>query len=146
MKKQRVWIYCRVSEQGEKCLLEFQEDILTNLADQLDLKVVGVTKEISNGENLDSFRSQAMMNCIRRKRVEIILSVTPNRISVREDIYEEFEMLCNMKRISVIALKDLLSIEQLLEAILKIMSQLRISCRDPPPSYIFKLGEEEENI
>lgn len=118
MKKQRVWIYCRVSEQGEKCLLEFQEDILTNLADQLDLKVVGVTKEISNGENLDSFRSQAMMNCIRRKRVEIILSVTPNRISVREDIYEEFEMLCNMKRISVIALKDLLSIEQLLEAIL----------------------------
>lgn len=118
MEKTRVWIHCRVSEQGERCLLDFQESILRDFAEKLDLKIVGVTKELSSGKNLNSFEYQSMMNCICRKRVDIVLSVTPKRICIYDDIFEEFEMLCNMKDVAVMTLYDINPLKQIIKSVL----------------------------
>lgn len=118
MKNQiRVWIHCRVSEQRKKYLLDFQEKILRDFADNLKLKVIGVTKEVSSGKHLDSFECKSMINCIRRKRVDIILCVTPKRICLYDDQFEEFEMFCNMNEVVVMSLEDKHSFECIVEAI-----------------------------
>ena len=118
MKNQmKVWIHCRVSERRKKCLLDFQETILRDFADKLGLKVAGVTKEVSSGKNLDSFECKSMINCIRRKRVDIILCVTPKRICIYDDQFEEFEMFCNMNEVVVMSMEDIHFIESIVEAI-----------------------------
>lgn len=117
--EKRVWIYCRVSGFGEKALLDFQEKILSDLAIKMDFKIVGITKELSSGKRLDSFKAQAMLNSIHRNHVDAVLTVTPKRICIFDDIFEEFEMLCNMHDVSVLSLKDeVYPLKQLLEAIL----------------------------
>lgn len=113
----KVWIYCRVSEQRKKYLLDFQEEILRDFADNQKLKVVGVTKEVSSGKHLDSFECKAMTNCIRRKRVNIILCVTPKRLCLYDDQFEEFEMFCNMNDVVVMSMEDIHFIESIVEAI-----------------------------
>lgn len=118
MEKTRVWIHCRVSEQGERRLLNYQESILRDFAEKLDLKIVGVTKEFSSGKNLNSFECQSMLNCICRKRVDIVLSVTQKRICIYDDIFEEFEMLCNMKNVDVMTLHDHHPLMQIIESVL----------------------------
>lgn len=118
MEKTRVWIHCRVSEQGERCLLDFQESILRDFAEKLDLTIVGVTKELSSGKNLNSYERQSMMNYICKKRVDVVLSVTPKRICIYDDIFEEFEMLCNMKDVDVMTLHDVHPLKQIIGSIL----------------------------
>ena len=118
MEKTRVWIHCRVSEKGERCLLDFQESILKDFAEKLDLKIVGLTKDLSSGKNLDSYECQSMINCICRKRVDVILCVTRKRICIYDDIFEEFEMLCNMKDVAVMTLHDHHLLMQIIESVL----------------------------
>lgn len=118
MKNQnRVWIHCRVSQQGEKCLLHFQENLLKNFAEALEMKVVGVTKEVSSGENFESFECKSMINSICRNRIDKVLCLTPKRICIYDDIFEEFEMLCNMNNVVVISVKEMQSLEHVLEFI-----------------------------
>lgn len=118
MEKTRVWIHCRISERGERCLLDYQEKILKDSAEKLDLKIIGITKEISSGKNLNSFEAQSMINSICRNRVDIILSVTPKRLCIYDDIFEESEMLCNMKNVAVMTLQDIHPLEKIIESIL----------------------------
>ncbi len=114
----RTWIHCRVSKHGKKCLLDFQEKILKDFAEKMNFKIEGITKEISNGTNLESFECHAMINSISRKRVDIVLCVTPKRICICDDLYEEFEMLCNMNEIAIISIGDIHSLEGVLENVL----------------------------
>ena len=51
MEKTRVWIHCRVSQHGERCLLEFQENILRDFAEKTGLRIVGITKNKEENEN-----------------------------------------------------------------------------------------------
>lgn len=118
MEKTRVWIHCRVSDFERRSLLDFQESILRDQAALLNLKIVGITKEISKGKNLNSFECQSMMNCVCRKRVDIVLCMTSKRICIYDDIFEEFEILCNMNEVVVIALQDIHSFKQIMESIL----------------------------
>lgn len=113
----RAWIHCRVSKHGEKYLLDFQEKILMDFAEKMNLKIEGITKEISNGTNFESFECQAMINSICRKRVDIVLCVTPKRICICDDLYEEFEMLCNMNEVVIMSVEEIHSLEHILETI-----------------------------
>lgn len=118
MEKTRVWVHCRVSQHGERCLLDFQENILRDFAEKTGLRIVGITKEHSNGKNLNSFEYQSMINCICRKRVDVILCVTRKRICIYDDIYEEFEMLCSMKDVVIMTLCDIHSFQHIMNSIL----------------------------
>lgn len=116
--KTKVWIYCRVSESEKKALLDFQETILTNFAEKMGFQVVGITKEVSDGKRLSSFKSQAMLNYIHRKRIDMVMAVTIKRICIFEDIFEEFEMLCNMNNVSVMPVNEITKLERMLDILL----------------------------
>lgn len=101
MVKARAWIYCRVSEHGDKQLLDYQEKILKNLASKYGFRIVGITKERAHGKNINSYGCRAMINSIYRDHVEVILSMNTKRICICDDIFEEFEMLCNRKGVVI---------------------------------------------
>lgn len=107
MKKQRVWIHCRVLAPASRNLLNHQEEVLTDLADDNNLKIVGVTKSISSGKNFNSFDMQSLMTHIKRNDIDIILVTSKKRIVIYDDLYEEFEMLCKMHQVVIISLKDI---------------------------------------
>lgn len=119
MNKTRIWIYCRVSERGEKCLLNYQESILWNLAEVLSYKAVGITKEQTDGKHLNFFAFQSMLDCIYRKR-----------ICIYEYLFEEFKMLFAMKKIYIVTLRNCDSLS----------NRVLFSCSDqpPPPSSVEK--------
>lgn len=118
MEKTRVWVHCRVSQHGERCLLDFQENILRDFAEKTGLRIVGITKGHSDGKNLNYFEYQSMINCICRKRVDVILCVTRKRICIYDDIFEKFEMLCSMKDVVIMTLHDIHPIQHIMNNIL----------------------------
>ena len=107
MKQQRAWIHCRVLAEPSRNLLNYQEEVLSNLADDNNLKIVGVTKSISSGKNFNSFDMQKLITHIKRHDIDIILVTSRKRISIYDDLYEEFEMLCKMHDVLIISLKDI---------------------------------------
>lgn len=107
MKKQRVWIHCRVLAESSKNLLNYQEEVLADLANDNSLRIVGITKSISSGKNFNSFNMQSVITHIKRNDIDIILVISKKRISIYDDLYEEFEMLCKMHNVLIISLKDI---------------------------------------
>lgn len=51
MEKSKVFIYCRVSSCELRNLLDYQKNTLRDLVCSLDMNVVAVVKEVSNGKN-----------------------------------------------------------------------------------------------
>ena len=107
MKKQRVWIHCRVLAESSRNLLNYQEEVLTELADDNDLSIVGVTKSISNGKNFNSYDMKSLITHIKRNDIDLIIVTSKKRISIYDDLYEEFEMLCKVHNVLIISLKDI---------------------------------------
>lgn len=107
MKKQRAWIHCRVLAESSRNLLNYQEEVLSTLADDNSLKIIGVTKSISSGKNFNSFDIQSLITHIKKNDIDIILVTSKKRISIYDDLYEEFEMLCKMPDVLIISLKDI---------------------------------------
>ena len=52
MEKSKVFIYCRVSSCELRNLLDYQENTLRDLVCSINMNVVAVVKEVSNGKLL----------------------------------------------------------------------------------------------
>lgn len=102
MKKQfRVWIHCRISMGVSKSILEYQKSRLIEYAIQNNMKIVGITKLISNGKHLEQFEVHSMLTAIRRQEIDIILVYSSTRISIYPDVYDEFVLFCEMHNVKV---------------------------------------------
>lgn len=108
MKKLNVWIQCRVFNENSKNLLRYQADVLTDMANELGMNIIGVNKEISNGKKLTSYGSKQMLNYIRRHKVDVILVYSKKRVAIFEDLYEEFQMLCEKYNVQILTKDDLM--------------------------------------
>ena len=62
--KKRIFIYCRVSCNELRYLLNYQENVLSELACSLGIDVVAVAKEISSGNN---FNTRGMLSLIHSR-------------------------------------------------------------------------------
>lgn len=107
MKKQRVWIHCRVLGEASRNLLDYQKDMLRRLTESNGQEVVGITKEVSNGRSFNSFGMDTLVTEIRRNRIAVILVTSKKRIAVFDDLYEDFELLSSMHDVMVFSIKDI---------------------------------------
>lgn len=96
-----VWIHCRVSTEGKRYLLNYQEDELKNNACALNMHIVGITKDISSGKNLSSHGISQMMIAIKCRKVDAVLIYSYKRITIYDDLLEEFFMFCQMYHVNV---------------------------------------------
>lgn len=101
-----VWIHCRVSTERSKDVLDYQENELKRITDDFDMNVVGITRQVINGNDLSSFGMQQLMTTIKRGKVDVVLVYSYKRITVDEDLLEEFLMFCQMYNVLVWTLSD----------------------------------------
>lgn len=107
MKTLRVWIHCRVCNEKERPLLNYQKNVLLEVVKHFDLQVVGVSKEISNGINPNSRELNAIKTSTRRNELDAIIVYDKTRILIYEDMYMEFKMFCEMFNTTIISLQDI---------------------------------------
>ncbi|WP_028044672.1 recombinase family protein, partial [Candidatus Stoquefichus massiliensis] len=107
MENLNVWIHCRVSTERSKDVLDYQENKLKRITDNFDMCVVGITRQVTSGNDFSSFGMQQLMTAIKRGKVDAVLVYSYKRIAVDEDLLEEFLMFCQMYDVRVWALNDI---------------------------------------
>ena len=106
-KKVCVWIHCRISMQSSKIVLSYQKEELIRFAIQNNLKIIGITKLISDGKSLNQFGVKSMLSSIRRHEMDIVLLYSPSRLSIYPDVFEEFVLFCKMHNVKIFCLSDI---------------------------------------
>ena len=107
MKRMRGFIYCRVANNQMEATLEYQKDLLVELSSLLNIEVVAIAREISNGKHFYSQSMQQLLLYIRRKEIDVVLINDETRISIFKDLYEEFFMFCQMYEVEILTVSDL---------------------------------------
>ena len=79
------------------------------IAEACNMEVVGTTQVISDGKWLNGFEIKSLLIQIRRKKFDILLINSPDRISIYPDVYEEFEMICRLYNVKVLTYMDYIS-------------------------------------
>lgn len=106
MKNLKARILCRVSDVSQQDLLFYQKEVLTDLITHSNLELVGVHEEISKGSCPYSSALRTLKTHIRRKDFDVLLVYDWTRISIYEDLYTEFKMLCDMNHVLVFSLHE----------------------------------------
>lgn len=105
----KVWLHCSVLEKRSEELLEFQESILTDIADDFTMHVVGITKVIFDNKKDYLYQMNAINHAIRNEKIDAVVVYSKNRISSNIDIYEEFEMFCLMHGVQILIYQELVN-------------------------------------
>ena len=109
-KEVKVWIYCRVLSKQAESLLRYQEELLSNFAKGNGMQIIGITTEIAKGDGFYSYQFQQLIWHIKQERINAVIIYSEKRISIYEDLYEEFEMICHKHHVDIISLRELTSI------------------------------------
>lgn len=107
MKDSKAFIYCRVSNRHLQNLLYYQEDVLTKLAHSFDIDVVAVAKEVSEGKNSCTREMQTLIHYIRNEKIDALLIYDKTRICIFDDLYAEFQMICDKHHVEIITIEDM---------------------------------------
>lgn len=105
--EKKAWIHCRISNEHERYLLNYQKKKLLHLVNHSNLRVIGVTNEISKGTNPHSREISIMKTHAKRKEIDVILVYDPTRILIYDDMFAEFKMYCEMNDVVVISLQEI---------------------------------------
>ncbi len=72
METSKVFIYCRVLSEEARSLLEYQEDVLREYADMLDIEVFAVAREIGSGKHFGSRGMEKLIYYVVNEKINII--------------------------------------------------------------------------
>lgn len=109
MKELKTFIYCRVLDEQARDLLDYQEDELSDLLNYLDMKVVAVAKEVSNGKNFCSRGVQKLIHYIVREKIDAVVIYDETRLCIYDDLLAEFQMICDKHDVDIFTTDDLKS-------------------------------------
>lgn len=113
MEKSKVFIYCRVSSCELRNLLDYQGNTLRDLVCSINMNVVAVVKEVSNGKNSYTRGMQTLIHYITSQKIDSIAVYAQIRICIFNDLYAEFQMICdkyNVEIMTISSMKELYSI------------------------------------
>ena len=106
MNKLNAFIYCRVLTEEARNLLMYQEDILSKKAVEDGYEIFGKISLVHTGKSFGSFKMQALIRYIRKEKINAIYIYDKTRLSIYEDLYIEFKMLCDMHHVEIICLNS----------------------------------------
>lgn len=107
MKNLKVFIYCRVIDEKAIDLLDYQEKEITDLLNYLDMKIVGITKEVSNGKHFCSYGMQKLIHYITNEKLDAVAVYDDTRLAIYDDLRAEFQMICDKYDVDIIDVSDL---------------------------------------
>lgn len=106
MNKLRVWIHCRVTNESERFLLEYQKEKIMKVIPDTNVKIVGITQEVSAGRDSHSRALDAIRIHACRKDIDIVIVSDKTRLLVSEDRYQEFKLICKMYDVQILDLHE----------------------------------------
>lgn len=109
MESLNVFIYCRISENSKRDLLDYQEKELQKFANLVDLNVIAVAKEVSNGKNFSSRGIQSLKRYVQAKKIDIVLVYDNTRLVIFDDLYDELKLFCNKYGVVIMVLEEIKS-------------------------------------
>ena len=109
MESLNVFIYCRISENSKRDLLDCQEKELQRLANLVNLNVVAVVKEVSTGKNFSSRGIQSLKHYVQAKKIDIVLVYDNTRLVIFDDLYDELKLFCNKYGVAIMVLEEIKS-------------------------------------
>lgn len=107
MKELKVFIYCRVLDEKARDLLNYQEQELTDLLNYLDMKIMGVVKEVSSGKHFCSYGMQKLIHYITNEKIDAVAVYDETRLVIYDDLRAEFQMICDKHDVDIIDISDL---------------------------------------
>lgn len=107
MKKLKVFIYCRVLSEEARYLLEYQEDILRENADMLNIEVFAVAREIGNGKNFGSRGMEKLIYYVINEKINAIFIYDKTRICIYNELFAEFKILCDKHNVFILTMDEL---------------------------------------
>lgn len=106
MKKQiNVWIYCRISEPDNIEVLNLQANRLSKYAKKNNYSIIGLTKVVDDGTSLHTLSIKPLLTAIKEDVIDLVLIYSNRRLLVSNDLFEEFEILCELHDVKIIALQ-----------------------------------------
>lgn len=109
MKKLKAVIYCRVSDENTRDLLGYQEKELSELSQYLDMKIISSIKEVAGGKSFGTYAMQKLIQYIVGNKTDAILVYDKTRLVIYDDLYEEFQMICDKYDVDIFTINDMKS-------------------------------------
>ena len=107
MKELKAFIYCRVLDEKARGLLDYQEKELTELSQYFDMKVVACAKEVGSGKYFGTFAMQKLIQHIIVGKIDVVLVYDKTRLAIYDDLYAEFQMICDKHDVDILTIYDL---------------------------------------
>lgn len=106
MSKLNIWIHCRVTNESERFLLDYQNDKIMEVLSDSNVRIIGVSKEINAGRDPHSSALDSIRIHVRRGDIDAILITDKTRLLASDEHYQEFKLLCDMKDVQIIDLQE----------------------------------------
>lgn len=88
MRKNRVWLYCRVAHDGPDSagLLETQKRRLEGYAKEHELEIVGYSRDMENGLTVDRPGLLKLHKAVKENQVDVLLTQNISRLGRNVDM------------------------------------------------------------
>lgn len=104
--KLNIWIHCRVSNESERILLEFQKKKVMEFLNNLNVNIFGVSQEVNSGKDPHSRALDAIKVHARRGDIDAVIVTDKTRLFISENHYQEFKLMCEMCHVQIIELQE----------------------------------------
>lgn len=101
MNKMRIWIYCRVSKNQDRYLLQYQKNQLSQICKASNIPIVGFTLTIENGDNYNSKTIMEIKRTINRHEIDCILIYDDTRLFIYQYMLDEFKLFCSYHHVLI---------------------------------------------
>lgn len=102
-----IWIHCRVSNETDRILLEYQKDKILNYLEGMTYSIFGVSKEVSDGKNPHSRAINSIRTHVSRGDIDVVIVTDKTRLFVDDGQYQEMKLLCEMLDVKIVELQEL---------------------------------------
>lgn len=107
MGKLNIFIFCCVSNNELRHLLNYQKDMLIILAYFLNINVISIVKEISDSKSFNTKGMQSLIYYITKQKINVLTIYNQTRLYICSDLYAEFQMMCDRYNVEIMIMKDL---------------------------------------
>lgn len=106
-KKLKIAIYCRVLSDQAKDLLVEQERILVDFANDNNMEIETVIKEVAEGDGFTSKGFRELIGLVVNHEIDAVVFYDKTTICIYDHLYVEFELICQKHQIFLIPFRPL---------------------------------------
>lgn len=107
MEKLNIWIHCRVTNESERYLLDYQKKEIKRKLDVLKTRIFGISQEVSSGRDTHSKALEAIKLHVRRHDIDVVVVTDKSRLFVSDNLFQEFKLICDMHDVFILDLHEI---------------------------------------